>query len=59
MFTLRESGVIACLLDHMQDKEISRATGISEPMVRKTLRQLFYRFDVYNRRDLARLLQDA
>jgi DNA-binding CsgD family transcriptional regulator len=57
-FTLQECGVAACLLDHMQSKEIARATGLSYCRVCQLVARLRKRFEANTRGHLALKLRE-
>jgi len=57
ILTPEQSAVAACLLDAMTDKEIIRATGLGERLVKETNVRLRRKFQARNRVDLALKLQ--
>jgi len=57
ILTPEQSAVAACLLDAMTDKEIIRATGLGERLVKETNVRLRRKFQARNRVALALALQ--
>lgn len=55
--TPHQSGVAACILDAMSNKEIAQAMGISEKQTEVHVSNILYRLQARNRVDLALKLQ--
>jgi DNA-binding NarL/FixJ family response regulator len=52
-FTAHQSGVAACILDAMSNKEIARAMGNSEAVTEENVSRLMRKMQARNRVDLA------